>query len=75
MGFTDGSEVKNLPAIQELQAMQVHSLGSGRSPGGGHLLVSLNYIFLSHENYVLSSGTVKKKRVSYSGSLPHIDNK
>ena len=32
-GIPGGSEVKNPPAMQQ---MQVQSLGSGRSPGGGH---------------------------------------
>ena len=32
MGFLDGSAVKNLPVIQELQKMQVQSLGSEDPP-------------------------------------------
>ena len=36
MGFPGGSVVKNPPAVQESREMHVRSLGSGRSPGGGH---------------------------------------
>ena len=35
-GFPGGSEVKNLPSIQETQEMKVQPLGLGRSPGGGN---------------------------------------
>ena len=34
LGFSDGLGVKNLPAIQEMQEIQVIP-GSGRSPGVG----------------------------------------
>ena len=35
-GFPQGSAVKNLPATQEPQEMQVLSLGQEDPPGGGH---------------------------------------
>ena len=35
-GFPGGSEVKNLPAVQELQETQEDLPVSGRSPGEGH---------------------------------------
>ena len=35
LNFPSGPVVKNLPAMQRLQEMQVLS-GSGRFPGGGH---------------------------------------
>ena len=35
MDFSDGSAVKNLPAMQEVQVTRLSIPGSGRSPGGG----------------------------------------
>ena len=35
-GLPGGSEVKNQPAMQELQEATGSVPGSGRSPGGGH---------------------------------------
>ena len=36
IGIPRGSAVKKLPAMQELQEMQVRPLHQGRFPGGGH---------------------------------------
>ena len=36
IGIPRGSAVKKLPAMQELQEMQVRSLHQGRSPGERH---------------------------------------
>ena len=45
MGFLDGSVVKNLPAIQELQEMWVQSLGQ-EDPLEDRMAYPLQYSFL-----------------------------
>ena len=48
-GFAGGSVVKNLPAMQDLQEIQLQSFGLGRSPGGGNGN-PLQYLFLPGES-------------------------
>ena len=52
MGFPGGSVVKNPPAIQGMQEIQV---GSGRSPGEGHgnpMVTVVTHGILSGKNHM-----------------------